>query len=243
MARNVAVIMEALVSSYGLTIDMARFVMKYTADDTRKPSKEWKVPNSDGFITLRYAAPGRFELEDHTESSSRKGVAIRPMPEYNRKGNAKVPHPRRDSPMPAARGRRAAQVAPPEPDPEENGQIDFQRYLDKDLSPTMTDYVTWFEDNVAALEDVPVDKLLSLGSALYPHFQKSDFNINQREARKSERAAPEPEPEPEPARPARGRPRKTAATAPATPAPAAAPVKRGRGRPSNASKAAAEAPY
>jgi hypothetical protein len=234
-------VIEALTSrKYGFTMEQTRFLLRYTADDVRKPSKEWKVPNSDGFITLRYVDPSRFDLEDHTENSSRKGVAIRPVPEYNRKGNAKVPHPRRDSPMPTARGRRAAQVAPPEPEPEENGTIDFQRYLDKDLSPTMTDYVTWFEENVAALEDVPVDKLLSLGSAMYPHFQKSEFNITQREARRSERARPEPEPEPEPVKPTRGRPRKTAAAAPSAPEPAAAPARRGRGRPA---KATAEAPY
>jgi hypothetical protein len=140
--------------------------------------------------------------------------------------------------MPPARGRRstAAAAAPPA-EPESNGEVDFQKYLDKDLSPTMSDYVEWFEDNVASLEDVPIDKLLALGSALYPHFQKSDFNIDRREARKAARA-PEPETEPA-AKPARGRPRRAAAPEP-EPEPAPAPARKGRGR---AKAAAAEAPY
>jgi hypothetical protein len=146
--------------------------------------------------------------------------------------------------MPPARGRRAAtQPAPaPEPEPENNGQVDFQKYLDKDLSPTMSDYVDWFEENVASLDDVPVDKILALGSSLYPHFQKSEFNVSRREARKAERA---PEPEPEPAKPAarsgrRGRPAAQPEPEP-EPEPTPAPARRGRGRQPKA--AAAEAPY
>jgi hypothetical protein len=145
---------------------------------------------------------------------------------------------------PAARGRRSAtrSAPPPEPEPEQNGEFDYQRYLDKDLSPTMADYVTWYEENVAALEDVPVDKLLTSGVYLYGHFQKSDFNIQQREARRAARA-PAPEPEPEPVKPAgRGRPRGRAAAAPEPePEPAPAPARRGRGR--TAARAGAEAPY
>jgi hypothetical protein len=101
----------------------------------------------------------------------------------------------------------------------------------------MTDYVTWFEDNVASLDDIPVDKILTLGSSLYGHFQKSEFNVSRREAR---RAAREPDPEPEPVKPAgRGRPRRTAAPEP-EPEPAPAPARRGRGR---SKPSTAEAPY
>jgi hypothetical protein len=111
-----------------------------------------------------------------------------------------------------ARGR--TRTAPEPAVAEANGDAeDFGKYLEKPLTATMEDYVTWFEDNVAKLEDVPVDKLLALGSTLYPKFQKSDFNIEQREARA---AAREPEPEPEPAKTTRGRATtKPAATKPA----------------------------
>ena len=99
------------------------------------------------------------------------------------------------------RGSRARTAPEPEV-AEQNGDAeDFGKYLDKPLTATMEDYVTWFEDNVAKLEDVPVDKLLTLGSTLYPKFQKSEFNQSRREERA---AAREPEPEPEPAKPARG---------------------------------------
>jgi len=149
---------------------------------------------------------------------------------------------------PAARGRRSATRPAIEPEPEvasQNGEVDFQRYIDKDFSPTMTDFITWFEDNVGSLDELPVDKILILGIQTYGHFQKSDFNISQREARRNARAAsrPEPEPEPEPAKPAgRGRPRGRAAAAPEPePEPAPAPARRGRGR--AAARAGAEAPY
>jgi hypothetical protein len=244
---NVTDIRAELMNEYGYTYDSANDVLRYTAQNKADSGRdsEWKTPDAEGFITVRYHGLSRFTLEDHREFP-RKRVAIRPLPEYNR-GSKGLParkpgitNTRRDTHMPPARGRRstAAAAAPPA-EPEANGEVDFQKYLDKDLSPTMVDYVEWFEENVAALEDVPVDKLLSLGSALYPHFQKSDFNIDRREARK---AAREPEPEPAPAaKPARGRPRRAAAAAPEPdPEPEPTPIRKGRGR---AKAASAEAPY
>lgn len=247
---NVTEIRGRLMTEFGYTYDAANDVIKYTAQNTTSPASEWKTPDAEGFITLRYHGLSRFTLEDHTEKSG-KPLPIRKRMEYNREDKGLparkqvTPPSRRDTHMPPARGRRAAtQPAPaPEPEPEQNGQVDFQKYLDKDLSPTMSDYVEWFEDNVASLDDVPVDKILALGSSLYPHFQKSDFNIERRESRKAERA---PAPEPEPAKPAaragrRGRPPAAAPEPepePAAPAPAA---RRGRGR--QAKAATAEAPY
>jgi hypothetical protein len=239
---NVTEIRKELMETYGYDYDGANDVIYYTVHNNTSPNSEWKTPNAEGFITVRYHGLSRFTLEDHREKP-RKGVAIQDRMEYTRKGKglparkSTVSTTQRNTRMPPAKGRRAAAAAaPPAPDPEENGQVDFQRYLDKDLSPTMADYVEWFEDNVAALEDVPVDKLLALGSSLYPHFQKSDFNIDRREARKAERA---PAPEPEPAKPAaRGR-RRAAAPAP-EPEPAPAPASRRRGR---AAKPSPEAAY
>src|SRR5215469_10384727 len=244
--RGVRTIAAELMSEYGFSEDDAYFILNYTAADKKRPSKEWKLRN--GFITIRYHGRARFTLEDHRETARKipeRRVAIHPRMAYTPEGKGNpAAHPvRRDTHMPPARGRRSAPApAPaPAPEPEENGQVDYQKYLDKELSPTMTDYVTWFEDNVAQLEDVPVDKLLVLGSSLYPHFQKSDFNIERREARRAERA---PAPEPEPAKPAArgGRSRRAAAPEPEPePEPAPAPARRGRGR--TAAKAGAEAPY
>jgi hypothetical protein len=240
---NVVEIRKELIETYGYTYDAANDVIRYTVERYKLVGKasEWKTPDAEGFITVRYHGLSRFTLEDHREFP-KKALAISRRMAYT-SGSKGIParnSARRDTSMPPAKGRRAAtRSAPaPEPEPEANGQVDFQKYLDKDLSPTMADYVTWFEDNVAALEDVPIDKLLALGSSLYPHFQKSDFNIERRESRRVERT---PEPEPEPAKPARGRPRRTAAAAP-EPEPAPAPARRGRSR-GAAAKATAEAPY
>jgi hypothetical protein len=244
-------IKSVLVSEYRFTKEQADFVMRYTSEDRDHPSKEWKTRS--GFITLRYFGAGKFALEDHRGNSG-KALLISSRKRYTPESKG-IPEatPRKDSRMPpTARGRRSTAPPPaPEPEPESNGVVDFQRYLDRDITPTMTDFVTWFEDNVAALEDVPIDKLLTLGPTLYGHFQRSDFNRSQREARRAERGngrepEPEPEPEPAPARRGRGRPAAAAKAAPARSAPAkpapepAAPARRGR---RSASKSSAEAPY
>lgn len=249
---NVTLIRKELMDEYGFDYDSANDVLYYTAEHWRTNghrASEWKVPDSEGFVTVRYHELSRFTLEDHRENSSGKSLPIRPDRGYNR-GSKGLPDRKRQDERkgthmpPAARGRRSAtRPAPaPEPEPEQNGDFDYQRYLDKDLTPTMQDYVTWYEDNVAALEDVPVDKLVASAVYLYGHFQKSDFNISQREARRNARVPREPEPEPEPAKPAgRGRPRGRAAAPEPEPEPAPAPARRGRAR--GGSRAGAEAPY
>jgi len=44
----------------------------------------------------------------------------------------------------------------------------------------MNDYATWFEDNVAKLDDLEADRILALGTTLGSHFHKSDFNKTSR---------------------------------------------------------------
>jgi hypothetical protein len=247
---NVTLIRQELMDEYGFTYDAANDVLFYTADHWRTnghKASEWKIPNADGFITVRYHELSRFTVEDHREfpvkpldgrrrigyNRGSKGLPDRNHRQGDRKGNHMPP---------ATRGRRSTtRPAPaPEPEPEQNGEVDFQRYLDKDLSPTMADFVTWFEDNVASLDDVPVDRILTLGAGLYGHFQRSEFNVERREARRAART-PAPEPEPEPAKPAgRGRPRRAAAAPEPEPEPAPAPARRGRGR---SKPSTAEAPY
>jgi hypothetical protein len=238
---------------YGYDYDAANDVLFYTAENKKSSGRdsEWKTPNAEGFITVRYYGLSRFTVEDYREFP-RKRLAIRPDLSYNREGKGSPIRDRREKGtrhMPPARGRRAATAPAPPAEPESNGsgEVDFQKYISKDLSPTMSDYVEWFEQEVASLDDIPVDKILVLGVSLYGHFQKSDFNIDRREARRATRA-PAPEPEPEPAKPARGgRGRSRAAAAPAPehePEPEATPARRGRGRPSRAgARAGAEAPY
>jgi hypothetical protein len=226
---NVVEIRNCLMSRYDMTRREADEVIRYTVQDTVNQSKEWKVGN--GYITLRYHKLSRFSLEDNT--SVKKVVkrrqlgysSIRPNNASARKGITVMP-PRKGS----------RQTAPP-PEPEANGETDFAPYLSKDLSATMADYATWFDENVAdvaALGKSDPDRLLALGSSLYPHFQKSAFNQERRAERRAART--EPEPEPEPAAPARGRGRGRA------PAAAAAPPARGRGR-GRAARQPAEAVY
>jgi len=99
--------------------------------------------------------------------------------------------------MPPKRTRNTRQ-ADPEPEAPANGEVDYQKYVTKDFSATMADYITWMDANVPGWDKLEVDRILVLGVQLYSNFQKSDFNIEQREARRAERdqggAAPEPAP-------------------------------------------------
>lgn len=208
---NVDKIQKVLVDRYGFTLAEAAEVIRYTVQDTKRWSKEWKVEG--GFITLRYHGLSRFSLEDNVDA---KKVVSRRNKGYSSPRTHRAPQKGPD--MPPARGRR--QAAAPEPEP--NGEVDFTTYLEKNLSNTMIDYATWFRANVGNPDDIESDRLLALGVGLYPHFQRSDFNIAQREARRAAREAP---PEPEPAAPARGGRGRAKA-----PAAAAAPPARGRGR-------------
>jgi hypothetical protein len=164
-------------------------------DETTFPDHYlFSVIENVGETPRRKVAAG--EIKDYTHGNT--------DPKPGRPGRAKSTS--RRNKMPRGRTRTA-----PEPEvAEANGDAeDFGRYLEKPLTATMADYVEWFEANVARLEDVPVDKLLALGSTLYPKFQKSDFNIQRREERA---AAREPEPERE-TKPARGRSTAKPATA------------------------------
>lgn len=213
----------------------------------------WRVgPNSEpvegGLITVTYfGRPGGswaqsyFEIVENigkNSSSRRSGkVAAKPPMDYSIT-NRNTPVARTTSPMRKERvmpprGRKAA-AAPVEP--EEQAAVEeaglYDHHLTKDLSPTMSDYGDWFHENVADIDELGKSdpgRLLALGSTLYPHFQKSDLNQNNREARRAARAASAPVVEEDveeeaPAKPAaRGRAPK--ATAPAgngaTPKPAA----------------------
>jgi hypothetical protein len=188
----------------------------------------FSVIENVGETPRRKVATG--EIKDYTQGNT--------DPKPGRPGRAQSTSRRKEMP----RGSRARTAPEPEV-AEQNGDAeDFGKYLDKPLTATMEDYVTWFEANVARLEDVPVDKLLSLGSTLYPKFQKSDYNIQRREERA---AAREPEPEPE-TRPARGS-RSTAKPATGKPAGRSAAKSAGRsttrGRTTAAAGTTPDAPF
>ncbi len=135
---------------------------------------------------------------------------------------------------------QAAQVAEEELEPE----FDPQPYLDMPLTATMVDYVQWWRENVGDPDQIESDLLITLGARFYNIFQKSEFNITRRNARRAERVSTrtakaaangevEEEPEEEEAPPKRtraraaaGRPARAAKPAAAEEAPA--PAKPGR---------------
>jgi len=219
-------------------------ILPYTAQDKERPSKEWKT--GDGWVTVRYFGLSRFGVEHYSGNSQRNRVST-PHP---RRYSHPIPEaltPRKGNPMAATatakRGGRRQAAPAPAPEPEANG-FDIQMYLDKDYSATMNDYLDWAEQELGDLSKISADRLFVLGTQLYPHFQKSDLNIERREARRAARSAPA-EPEPAAAAPARGRrgSRSAPATEPAEPAPARG-RRGGRGRGAAAStENAAEAPY
>ena len=153
------------------------------------------------------------EGERYTERNSSTRTPVK-----QRKG--KTMPPRRTNRQPA-----------PAPEPEETvsaSKLDnVQKYLDKNITPTLADYVVWFTENVTDPEQLEVDRLIALAITFYGEFQASDFNREQREARKAAREASNGQAEPEPAQPAtRGR----GARAAAKPAAAKPAAKAGRPR-------------
>lgn len=236
---DVGCVPSAVVTRYA-TVPEAEWYLDYLWEHGGSATQA-KIDRGDYVISV--IAP-----ENSPKRRSEKVAQPRPM-DYNR-GNAKPPvrNPRKAIAMPP-RGRRAA-AAPVEPEVEEVEENPFERHLTKELSPTMQDYAEWFEQEVASFDDVEPDRLLALGSTLYPHFQKSEMNQKRREARRSQRAvAPVDEPEEEEEAPAPARkgrtvaktaPAKAAATEPAAAKPAA-PARTTRSRRAAATSDAA--PY
>ena len=112
---------------------------------------------------------------------------------------------------------RRTKPATPAPEvAEANGSAskldNVQKYLDRDNTPTLADYAEWFGVNVVDPTQIDADRLIGLAVTFYGEFQASDFNRDQKAARKAEREVAQPEAEPEPEKPAaRGRGARTAA--------------------------------
>ena len=178
-----------------------------------------------------------FSVVEHIGETTRKGVAQPADKDYTqgktmpRRSGKAINESTKGTAMPPRKTRAAA----PEPEVAEQngGEVDFQKFVTKDLTPKMLDYVEWFEANVASLDKLEVDRILALGVSMYKYFQTSEFNVQRTEERRAEReAATEPAPAPEvaaPARSGRGRASAKPATAkPATAKPATAKPATGR---------------
>jgi hypothetical protein len=187
-------------------------------------------PCPGGYVHIWYH--GKDDTENHVYSvvehigkNQGEGVAKSPEKDYTQ-GKTETPSRKTGKAEPDRRKgtktmppKRTARKADPEPEASANGEVDLQKYVTKDFSPTMADYVTWMDEVMPGWDKLEVDRILVLGVQLYSHFQKSDFNIDQREARRAERAQGGADAEDGEEAPARGRTRKSAA-APAKPAPA-----------------------
>jgi hypothetical protein len=224
---------KQLMADYDFTEERAKRVLDIANQFGRKAE-----PCPGGFVHVVYDGwseewpyTERFRIYDHTGKGERE-TSPKNRPEKVAPGRAVDYTPlittilnRKRNAMPP-KGRRAA-AAPVEPEEQEEAEQEgqFDRHLTKDLSATMQDYAEWFDNEVtdiAALGKTDPDRLLALGSTLYPHFQKSDLNQTRREARRSERAAEEPEEEEAP--PAKSAARGRAAKGASAPAPAPAPA-------------------
>jgi hypothetical protein len=246
--------LQLLVRRYGFTETRARRALNIAwefTDDTE--------PCDGGYVHISYhgrsSAPDQhhvFSVEDHRFTPQER-VAFAARRGYNQR---KATDSRKETTMAPAKRRTRAAATPapaPAPEPQGNGEVDYERYLTKPFSQTMEDYLEWFEDNVASLDELAPDRILVLGISLYGQFQKSEFNQERREQRRAEREAAAPEPESEaPAKPARGgRGNRTAPAKPATARSGArsgsgngkAPARRGRARAAASTGGDADAPF
>lgn len=190
-------------------------------------------PCSGGYVHIWYHGKDDtkthiYSVVEHIGEKQPRTVARANKPRYTQE---REPKPSRNpgtaeqrskgKQMPPRKGSTKTRQAAPEPETvAANGEVDYQKYVDKPFSATMEDYLTWFEDNVASLDDLDVDRILVLGVSMYSHFQKSDFNVQQRKARQAEReetrAAADEDEDPEPAKPATRTRRSSAKPATAT---------------------------
>lgn len=141
----------------------------------REVSKEWPYTE-------------RFQIYNHANPSPRKVARTGPA-RYTSGRPQAANKPMKETLMPA-RTRRAPKAAPePEPEVAEAAEFDPEAYLNKDLTATMKDYVQWWRDEVGDPDEIDSELLITLGARFYNIFQKSQFNIDQREARRAERTA------------------------------------------------------
>lgn len=227
-----SVLMKRLHQEYHFTEDHSLDLMKQAAVDGHALHGN---PAGRGYIDIIYHGKSSFSIEEIIRNFP-SGVAPTRRVDYTKRNDKprRVTSRRANQMPPRGRKAAAAEVAP-EPEVDETDPL--LKHLTKDLSATMEDYVDWLEQEYPELLKEGWDRIAVFAVYAYPTFQKSDFNIERRSARKAERAASAPaaeEPEPETEAPAR-RGRKAAAPAKAAAKPA--PPRRGK------AAAATAAPY
>jgi hypothetical protein len=153
------------------------------------------------YLTIRYADRGRamgFHVVDWSRVKISRnvapGVALTTRPGYSR---ARKPerHQTIQNKKEAAMPRRA-QVAEPEPEVEEAGELDYSVYAGKDATPTMEHFGIWIIDEVFGgefpgkqnEEDAFLDGV-RLGGTLRMEFQRSEYWKETREQLKADREA------------------------------------------------------
>ena len=142
----------------------------------RPVSKEW--PYTERFQIYNHATPSPGKVALPRRVRYAEGYAPKP---------AKATNHKKEIVRPAARRRAATKVVEPEPQVEEEAEFDPTPWLQKGLTPTMQDYVTWWKDVVGDPDEMESEVLITLGARFYTYFQKSEFNIANREARRAER--------------------------------------------------------
>ena len=198
-------------------------------------------PCPGGYVHIWYH--GKDDTDQHVFSVVEhigKALAQSAQRQYTERNSSQ---PTKEKNMPPRRTKPAAVT---EPEPAENGSTSkldrLEKYLTGNITPTLTDYVTWFGENVTDPDKLDSERLIALAVTFYGEFQASDFNKDQKAARKAEREtraasngdAEEPA---EPAAPARGRGR-GARSQPAAAKPATSGRPRGR-KPAAAGKSGA----
>lgn len=236
-----------LMQHYGLSRSIAIRVTQIAREHGVKVE-----PTEDGAVTVQRVNHNSYVIHNGKKDlpETRQQVANRTAGQYTRPANkgrsaSRPAAPRTTIPK---QGRKTAMAKAPavEEVEETNGEKDYTVYADKPATATMVDFATWLKDEVGleftGKEEAAFDKGVQLGGTLRMDFQRSEFNVSQREARRAAREAEaENEPEAEAAAPAPRRAAKgrgtTAAKAPAKTA-AKAPARAKRGRTAQAAEAA-----
>jgi len=183
------------------------------------------VPKDAQWSVVEHVMSAAERKEFAKARGNRKPLVISSREPYTERNSSELT--RGETMPPVKRGRAKPAVQEPEANGSTSKLDNVEKYMTGNITPTLTDYATWFASEVTDPDKLDSERLIAMAVTFYGEFQASDFNKDQKAARKEARetrATANGDDADEPAKPAaRGRGSRAAASKPATGKPAGRP--------------------